>query len=279
MIRMFLMTVVAVLACSCEYVEEVDGVSEKPSKRVRFSVSDGDGWSVTRSLEADGVGMTDLWLFDYVDGELVRTLHQSGEDADFGEPVLQMGYGRHTVYFVASRGKSPSVDGTQVTWSQPSDTFWKSVSVTVGDGSRRSVSVTLDRVVTKLRVLINDAIPDGAATLVMKPASWWYGLDYVTGAAVSSSDAERSVSLPASSVGTEGLGVSFFGLSDDEEWLTDLSVTVNDNNGGVLGTVSLADVPFERNRVTTVSGSLFSAGGTFSVSLNETWKEGVDYEW
>ena len=279
MIRMFLMTVVAVLACGCEYVEEVDGVSEKPSKRVRFSVSDGDGWSVTRSLEADGVGMTDLWLFDYVDGELVRTLHQSGEDADFGEPVLQMGYGRHTVYFVASRGKSPSVDGTQVTWSQPSDTFWKSVSVTVGDGSRRSVSVTLDRVVTKLRVLINDAIPDGAATLVMKPASWWYGLDYVTGAAVSSSDAERSVSLPVSSVGTEGLGVSFFGMSDDDEWMTDLSVTVNDNDGGVLGTVSLADVPFERNRVTTVSGSLFSAGGTFSVSLNETWKEGVDYEW
>ena len=277
--RFLILAAVGFLACSCEYVEEVDGVSEKLSKRVRFTVSGGDGWSVTRALEADGVAMTDLWLFDYVDGELVRTLHQSGTDADFGEPVLQMAYGTHTVYFVASRGKSPSVDGTQVTWGQPSDTFWKTVSVTVGDGSRRSVSVTLDRVATKLRVVLNDAIPDGAATLAMKPASWWYGLDYVTGAAVSENDAERSVSLPASSVGTEGLGVSFFGLSDDEEWMTDLSVTVNDNDGGVLGTVSLADVPFERNRVTTVSGRLFSAGGTFSVSLNATWKEELDYEW
>jgi len=271
------MAMAAAMMCGCEYHEEA-GENVQRVKRVTFSVSN-EGWNVTRALEADGVGMTDLWLFDYVDGELVRTLHQSGTDADFGEPSLQMSYGTHTVYFVASRGKSPSVDGTQVTWGQPSDTFWKSVEVTVGDGSRRSVAVTLDRVATKLRVLINDAIPDGAATLVMKPASWWYGLDYVTGAAVSENDAERSVSLPASSVGTEGLGVSFFCLSDDEEWMTDLSVTVNDNDGGVLGTVSLADVPFERNRVTTVSGSLFSAGGTFSISLNETWKEGVDYEW
>lgn len=271
------MALAAAMMCGCEYTEEVSE-NQQRVKRVTFCVSN-EGWNVTRALEADGVGMTDLWLFDYVDGELVRTLHQSGTDADFGEPVLQMGYGTHTVYFVASRGKSPAVNGTQVTWGQPSDTFWKVVEVTVSDGIRRSVAVTLDRVVTKLRVLINDAIPDGAVTLVMKPASWWYGLDYLTGAAVGENDAERSVSLPASSVGTEGLGVSFFGLSDDEEWLTDLSVTVNDNNGGVLGTVSLADVPFERNRVTTVSGSLFSAGGTFSISLNETWKEGVDYEW
>lgn len=275
--KLILMAVAACLMCGCVYTEET-GENVQRVKRVKFCLSN-EGWSVTRALEADGVGMTDLWLFDYVDGELVRTLHQSGTDADFGEPVLQMGYGRHTVYFVASRGKSPSVDGTQVTWGQPSDTFWKSVEVTVGDGSRRSVAVILERVATKLRIVVNDAIPDGAATLVMKPESWWYGLDYLTGAAVSENDAERSVSIPSTSVGTEGLGVSFFGLSDNDEWLTDLTVSVKDVDGGVLGTVSLADVPFERNRVTTVSGSLFSAGGTFSISLNDTWKEGVDYEW
>ena len=41
--------------------------------------------------------MTDLWLFDYVDGTLVQTLHQVSTDADFPDasplwPMVSIGF-------------------------------------------------------------------------------------------------------------------------------------------------------------------------------------------
>jgi hypothetical protein len=224
--------------------------------------------------------MTDLWLFDYVDGALVRTAHKVSTDADFSSPSMSLQYGEHTLYFVASRGKTPTVDGTEITWSQPSDTFWKAVSVSVGSGSSSVVPVTLDRVATKLHVAVTDEVPEGVAWICVTPDVWWYGIDYMTGAAMLSQGIERSVAVPASYIGTTGqLAVNIFGISDTDEWMADITITAKDADGKAMGTVSLTDVPFERNRATNVSGSLFAAGTTFSVSLNDAWVDSYDLEW
>ena len=69
-----------------------------------------DEWKpVTRGyLAADGKDMTDVWVLDYMDGQLVQQVHQSDHtDDDFGKPVVQLAYGEHHVYFVASRGAEP----------------------------------------------------------------------------------------------------------------------------------------------------------------------------
>ncbi len=248
-------------------------------RRVTFEVSNGD-WNITRALEADGVTMTDLWIFDYVDGALVRTAHKVSTDADFSSPSMSLQYGEHTIYFVASRGKTPNVDGTSITWEQPSDTFWKAVNVTVGSSSSSVVPVTLDRVATKLRVAVTDEVPDGTTHLCVTPDVWWYGLDYTTGAAVDSRTTERVISVPASYIGTTGqLAVNIFGISDSDEWMTSITITAKDADGNTMGTVSLTDVPFERNRATNVSGSLFAAGTTFSISLNDEWTDSYNLEW
>ena len=248
-------------------------------RRVTFEVSNGD-WNITRALEADGVTMTDLWLFDYVDGALVRTAHKVSTDTDFSSPSMSLQYGEHTLYFVASRGKTPTVDGTEITWAQPSDTFWKAVIVNVGSSSSSVVPVTLDRVATKLRVAVTDEVPEGVTEICVTPDVWWYGIDYVTGAAMSSQGIERSVAVPASYVGTTGqLAVNVFGMSDSDEWITDITISAKDGDGNVVGIVGLDDVPFERNRATNVSGSLFAAGTTFSVSLNDAWTDSYDIEW
>lgn len=275
----FLLAVALMMVgCTTDYVT-VDDSATVSEKRVTFDVNNGS-WSVTRSMEADGVTMTDLWLFDYVDGTLVRTAHKVSTDADFSTPSMSLQYGEHTIYFVASRGKTPNVDGTSITWAQPSDTFWKSASVNVGSGSSSVVPVTLDRVATKLRVSVSDEIPDGTTQLCVTPYVWWYGLDYTTGAAVDSRATERVISVPASYIGTTGqLAVNIFGISDNDEWMTDITITAKDADGNTMGTVSLDDVPFERNRATNVSGSLFAAGTTFSVSLNDEWTDSYNLEW
>lgn len=248
-------------------------------RRVTFEVNNGD-WNITRALEADGVTMTDLWVFDYVGDELVRTAHKVSTDADFSSPSMNLQYGEHTLYFVASRGKTPTIDGTEITWAQPSDTFWKAVSVNVGSSSSSVVPVTLDRVATKLRVAVTDEVPEGVAQICVMPEVWWYGIDYVTGAAILSQEIERSVAVPASYIGTTGqLAVNVFGMSDSDEWTTDLTISAKDGNGNVVGIVALDDVPFKRNRATNVSGSLFVADMTFSIVLNDEWTDSYNLEW
>lgn len=285
--KVMMMALAAAMMCGCEIdasyalLNSVNGGGVgAPSKRVTFSVSSGDWSVVTRSLAADGQDMSDLWLFDYMDGELVRTLHKSQGDADFDEPMLTMQYGEHHVYFVASRGKSPAVSGSQIVWGQPSDTFWKDVALNVESGSSSSVAVVLDRVATRLRVSVNDQIPDGVAKLCVGPSSWYAGLDYTTGSSVAEQHTTREVTVPAAYIGTTGsLAVSIFGLSDSGEWTADMDISAKDADGNVLGRVVLDDVPFLRNRTTEVSGSLFASSRRFSVSLNSEWLDSYSLEW
>ncbi len=279
--KVIMILAVVAAVCGCERVVTDEGTAAEvvQVKRVRFDVSS-EGWRVTRALTADGQDMTDLWIFDYVDGGLVRTLHKTATDVDFNEPTMPLAYGEHTVYFVASRGKSPTVTGTQIVWESPSDTFWKALTLNVGSGTASTVAVTMDRVVTKLRIAVADEVPATIATLEMLPGQWWYGLDYLTGEAVANSDAVRQVAVPASMAGTTGqLAVGFYCLSDDAEWMADVTIRAKDGDGAIIGSVSLADVPFVRNRVTDASGNLFASQSGFSISLNEEWLDSYTLEW
>ena len=279
--KVIMMLAVVAAVCGCERVVTDDGAAVEVAqvKRVKFDVSS-EGWRVTRALTADGYDMTDLWIFDYVDGGLVRTLHKTATEVDFNEPTMPLAYGEHTVYFVSSRGKSPSLTGTQIVWDSPSDTFWKALTLNVGSGTASTVAVTLDRVVTKLRIAVVDEVPATIATLEMVPGRWWYGLDYLTGEAVASSDAVRQVTVPASMAGTTGQMVAgFYCLSDDAEWITDITIRAKDGDGEVIGSVSLADVPFVRNRLTDASGNLFASQSGFSISLNDEWIDSYTLEW
>lgn len=249
-------------------------VEENWAKKVTFELE--GNWNspvFTRgSLSADGKEMTDLWLFDYVDGTLVQTLHQVSTDADFGTPAPTLSYGEHRIYFVVSRGGSPVINGTVISWGSIRDTFWKAMSVTVGGASASAYSVALDRVVTKLKITATDAVPDGTATVVVMPGKWYAGLDYLTGQPADMRDSEEmSVAVPDSYVGTTGMAVSFFGFSTSTEWTTPLTVSARDEDNDIIGMVNVAAAPFMANRATEFSGSLFSTSGTFTITLNDEW--------
>lgn len=304
-----MMAVAAALMCGCEKqimsddVMSEDAQTEKvDSKRfvftckgdfgsLTFADSDqssasvyGTGTATRGYLQADGQDMTDLWVFDFMDGKCIQTVHQEGTGEAFGRPELSLAYGSHHVYFVASRGMEPTVDqvAKTVTWVKPSDTFWKDYEVTVVATSNGNRAVTLDRVATRLRVVINDEVPTGTAKLSLTPATWYYGLNYQTGEpAVAQQGTERSVSVPASYIGTSGqLVMSIFGLSGAEEWTTDVSVTAKDGDDNVVGQATITGAPFKANRVTEYSGNLFAGiGGTVSLGLNGEWQTAYSGTW
>lgn len=276
--KVFVIAALAMVFVSCSK----DVTEENGAKKVSFDVQ--GNWNspvFTRgSLSADGKEMTDLWLFDYVDGVLVQTVHQVSTDADFGTPAPTLSYGEHRIYFVVSRGVSPVINGTVISWGSVRDTFWKAMSVTVGGASASAYSVALDRVVTKLRITATDAVPDGTATVVVLPGKWYAGLDYLTGQPADMRDNEEmSVAVPDSYIGNTGLAVSFFGFSTAAEWTTPLTVSARDADNDIIGMVNVAAAPFMANRATEFSGSLFSTSGTFTITLNDEWAEPWQGTW
>ena len=141
----------------------------------------------TRSLEADGKSMTDLWVLDYIGTTLAQQIHQVSTDTDFGTPTLNLAVGNHHIYFIASRGSGAtlSTENHTITFTRVLDTFYKDYTIDVKATSNGSRSVTLDRIVTKLTAIIADAIPEGAATFNLTPETWHYGIDYTTGLPIS----------------------------------------------------------------------------------------------
>ena len=285
-----LLAAMVLTACEKEIVSNEKGVttSDESSvgKKFTFTVK-GDFTSewkaVTRGyLAADGKDMTDVWVLDYMGGALIQQLHQTNTDEDFGMPVMHLAYGSHHVYFVASRGAGPdmNVGEHRLTWERVSDTFYKDYEVNVVATSNGNRAVTLERVATKLRLTFTDAIPENAATINITPATWYKGLDYVTGEPCAVAESQTTtINIPSTSIGQTGVQASMFSISTTTEWTTNVTISSKTSTDAVLGTATLTAVPLKANRVSDYSGPLFSAGGSMLLSLNGEWMNSYEGTW
>lgn len=248
-------------------------------KRVKIAVG-GDMDFIQTRLAANDKEMTDLWVFDYIGTELMQTVHQTPSDENWGSPEMMLAYGDHTLYFVASRGSQPTVTGTVIKWGGPSDTFWNEKTATVGKDSPANLAVTLKRVSTRLRVKLKDFIPAEMASVTIAADTWYNSIDYKTGMTKESYAESRQISIPEEYKETTGqLTMSLFGLSDSGEWVTNVTLTAKDNDGKVIGTATIEDVPFDRNRTSDYTGYLFGKDNTVDVTLDDTWEESYTDKW
>ena len=285
---------IAVMLTACESSTEYDnGYNQEQGQKAIVFNCEGDltfsafDEGVTRggrrAMEADGKAMTDLWVLDYVGGTLVQQVHQASTDEDFGTPTLNLDYGSHHVYFVASRGEGAtlSTDGHNIAWTKPLDTFYKDFQITVTAGTSSAHNVTLERVVTRLRVTVADEIPAGIASITVTPTTWYYGIDYLTGGpAAAQTSAPRTIAIPDSKVGTTGqTNVSIYGFSSATEWTTDVSVVAKNQSDAVIGTANIEDAPFKANRSTNYTGNLFVNAGGFALALSGEWSDDYVGAW
>lgn len=275
--KAILMMLLVAMVAACEK----PAIDIAGTKNVTFAVSgDFKNPHFTRSMMADGKEMTDLLVYDYMGDALVQELHQTVDDENFGMPNLSLAYGDHQLYFVASRGQGLSVSNTVVSWTKPSDTFWASVAVSVSNNSPAEQAVTLNRVATCLRLIVTDKVPAGVAMLTVKPTQWWRSIDYTSGLALQASNEEIEITVPSSYIGTEGqLIAKTYCISDEDEWMTDVVLSAKDADGNTIGSVTITQAPFMRNRVTEYSGRLFSSSSGMTVSLNDTWLQSYTDEW
>ena len=270
------------IACTSEEPQ-----AEKPSgweqKTITFTFGNVLTQHAMTRADVSTLDLTDLWMFDYVGEELQQTVHQSSTDQGFGVLSASMGYGEHTLYFVASRGTTPTsdTDAKTITWAKPSDTYWATATVNVSPSSASSQAVSLSRVATRLRITVNDEVPTGAAKFVITPAQWYYGVDYTTGSGIApSANQPREVNIPSSYIGTSGqLAIAIFGFVPSADWQTDITATLTASDESVLGQVTLEDVTLNKNITTAYSGGILGTAKAFTLTADDAWGDEDIHTW
>ena len=281
--KQFIYLTLAIVLMSCskdnEFTTPQDTVPFTFSMKGDFTIST---TPMTRALSADGKDLTDLWVLDYMNNTLVQQLHQVSTDDNFGTPTMNLNVGSHHIYFIASRGKTPTLDteNTVISWSQVSDTFYKDYTVNVVPTSNGNREVTLDRVVTKVKFIVTDKIPEGAATANITPVKWYYGINYVSGAPADQKDnTALSLTIPNDCIGINNFGATMFGFSTTEEWNTNINFSIKKSDDTVLGQTTIENVPFKANRSSELSGPLFISNSLMTLTLNNEWDNSYSTTW
>jgi hypothetical protein len=285
--KKFQLSLAASLMLSMSACTSEEPKAEMPAgmeeKTITFTFGDVLTQHAMTRADITSLDLTDLWMIDYVGSELQQTIHQSSTDEGFGVLSASMGYGEHTLYFVASRGTTPTADtdAQTITWVKPSDTFWATATITVSPSSASSQTVTLSRVATRLRITVNDEVPAGAAKFVITPSQWYYGIDYTTGIGIApSANQPREVNIPSSYIGTSGqLAIAIFGFVPSADWQTNITAALKASDESALGQVSLEDVPLKRNITTAYSGGILGTSKAFTLTVDDTWGDEDIHTW
>lgn len=270
-ISIFAVMLIIFTACSSN---ETESFSEK-KKIVTFSVKGNfevdELAPFTRSLTSEGKEMTDIWVIDTDgDGSILQTVHQQKTDSKFGSPALALSYGSHVLYFCASRGMTPTLNGTILRWEKVLDTFWAKKTLTIDNETAESQSVELERIVTRLKVTVLDGVPSGAKSfnVMMRLVK---EIDLKTGLGTLE-EGTVPFAMTEEDEGKTGIEYGVFSLCPSlEEWKVDVSMRYDNNEAETV-----INVPFKMNRETKMKGNMNSRDKGFTLSLNTTWDEAVE---
>lgn len=286
----------AIVSCGNDNENLVE--NEQPTGKARVKVVCGMGVETRAALSANGKALTDLYILDYdkTSGKLLQVLHQTSTAADFAEPDLTLDYGEHVLKVVATRSQAPTLwDAGNITWSvepnvltpvtatQPvaltasktSDTFGAEKDVSVGVGKATTVSIALDRLVAKLVVSSTDVFPDDCTTVTLDMQEYkslsWATMDVIEAVG---NQRESDVSQLRGKTGTT---LAYYFLTPKEGYKTDITFRTNRTEGAPYSTITVENVPLERNKVTTITGPLYKHGQGFQMMVNDEWNsEGND---
>ena len=224
------------------------------------------------------VGAMTLAFYDADGTEVYKTTQlKSTTPSGFGTFTANLQVGTYTMVAVGyayTDGDvftltSPTV--AAFTTERPRETFCATQSVTVTSTSPLDLSVTLNRICSRLTIKSTDNRPAGIGSIRTTYAKGDKSFNPTTGLALS--DAGFTLTnTPSATVGST-ITVSsypFLTSADDEEEEIDITIEVLDNNNAVLFTHTIENVPFKRNRKTTLQGNLFTAG-TSSAAFETAW--------
>ena len=131
------------------------------------------------------------------------------------------------------------------------------------------ISATLERIVTGLTVNSTDGKTANVTNVRMSFSAGGKSFNPTTGFATVDTGFNNTVGVTAA-VGSTSCSKSIFFLSTDEETM-DVTIETLDSSGNTLSSAVAHNVPFKRNRVTVLTGAMYTnkgVGGSFQLSTD-----------
>lgn len=290
-------------SCSNESVNDVENAVENIRVPVTVNVS---GFSVSQEEFSDGAtrngsvrgttraaadpatydGVKALTLAFYAGDGTEAYKHEQvkgslEEGVTFGQFSLSLPMGSYTMVVLAY-GKNGDDDlvltsSTEAayTGSHTRETFATTQAVNINSTNSVNLSATLNRIIAKLQVVSTDGRAANATNVRMSFAAGGKSFNPTTGLATIDTGFVNTVGISASA-GSTSSAISYLFLTSDEQ---DVNVTIEtlDEDGAVLFSKTVDSVPFKRNRVTKLTGAMYtnsSVSGGFQIET--AWEEQYD---
>lgn len=268
------------------FVSNVTPLSSLKSSALSSTTAAGTGQTVTQTAPLLYEQVSTLHYLVYnSSGQLLKDSVQRTPLSTFGTFNLQLPAGSYKMlvaglngtYSLISKESSTTAFISPVPSNGVYDWFKQVADFKVTDQPVNQ-NVVLDRVVGKVGILLTDALPSNLAkiTIAFTSGSWFY-LNYSFNPGTNTQT--RDFVIKSSLAGTKNFSADAFVIPlNDGKITTDVSIRAYSVSGDLIVEKIIKNVVIEKNKLTTLSGELFSdlpAGGAAtgtSVSINSEWK-------
>ena len=159
------------------------------------------------------------------------------------------------------------------------DTFAATQAVNITNTQAVNLSATLDRIVAAVGVQSTDNRPVGVTHMRFTFSGGSKSFSPTTGLAINDSGFTSTLDFTGSAGNTTYTGAYLF-LATDEQTMNVTIETLDAVDGNVIFSKTVTDVPLKRNRITKLTGAIYSANAsTDSFQVNGIWlaDHGIDF--
>lgn len=190
----------------------------------------------------------------------------------FGEFELSLPMGSYTMVVLGYGSEHAMTltgkNNATFTEDRVRETFVYTKEVNVNSTAALDLSATLSRVVAKLEIYSTDHRTANAAKMRTTFAAGGNGLNPLTGFSTINTGFSNTVNFTGT-VNQVGASANYLFLNTDEQSMT-VTIDVLDADDNLISQKGVNDVPLQRNRVTKLSGLLFSSGASTAAFQVET---------
>ena len=192
----------------------------------------------------------------------------------FGEFSCSLPIGSYTLVAIA-RGLQPNDVFTlnsaveAVYGGLTRETFAGTKAVVINSTSAQNQNISLNRVCAKLTIATNDVRPTSIAKI---RTTYGHGSKTFSPTTGFATDNNGFVIINTPSIVGEPIAISSYVFLTENTQTMDITIETLDANDQVVFSTVVHDVPFKRNRVTKLQGSLFSSSVASAIQVETAWE-------
>ena len=279
----FLLAAATLIAAGCSVKERRSECLAPVNVHVNdFSVSQLDypGTKTTSTVAAyNEVGAITLAFYTSAGAEQYKVTQLRSTPAaytTFGDFSLSLPMGSYTMVVIAHTTKETSpfvlTSPTEAAYTgdHAYETFAYTQAVEISSTSAVELSATLERINAMLKIISSDGKTANANQVRMTLSAGARDFSPTSGLSLTNYGFVNTVGFSAT-VGNSSTSSTAFFLATDEQTMN-VTIDVLDSDGNSVSHRVVSDVPFKRNRITQLSGSLYTNDGvSSSFQLSTDW--------